>query len=445
MNVDYHQAIKYLIERKLIQDCTDLESLQKQLENGITLYAGFDLTGPSLHVGHMALLMVLRTFIRYGSRVIILLGGGTTKIGDPSGKDTMRTILTTEQISLNKLSIVQNIMNIISLDYIKEVCISRDNEVLWQSENKNIIVIDNDYWLGNLRYIDFLRDIGRYFSVNRMLTMDSVKLRLERQQPLSFIEFNYMIMQGYDFWHLYKQYDCSVQVGGSDQWGNIVQGIDLINKKEQSHLTKTPIGLTVPLVTTSSGTKMGKTESGAIWLTRGMTTPYDYFQYFRNTDDADVKKFLLIFTDLEIDEIDVMISDNINEAKSKLAFEATKICHGFDAANNAIESSNKIFIQKEIDPDNIIEIHRSEGVGIIDLMIDAGLASSKSEARRLIEANGVKINHKMIANVNLVVDIQYLAEVSKSMSDNYINFASKGIFLLSSGKKKHVTILLKNE
>ena len=382
--------IEELKLRNLYSNCTDLDLIADGRK--LTVYAGFDATASSLHVGNLTTLMMLRLFQKHGHKVIALLGGATTKIGDPSGKDSMRKILSDEDILVNKNSIKQCILNILP----------------------SVTILDNNDWFDGIKYIDLLRDIGHLFSINRMLTMDSVKLRLEREQNLSFLEFNYMILQSFDFWHLYQNYGCNVQIGGSDQWGNIVCGIDLIHKKDNKSKA---FGVTAPLITRSDGKKMGKSEDGAIWLNKDMLSDFDYFQYFRNTPDSDVEKMMLIFTDLEtIDK-----TKNINDLKADLAFEATKICRGTDAAESAKKQAETIFIKRELDTENAIKIDKN--IAILDLLLKLEAVPSKSEARKLIANNGVKIDDKTIINTSLTIN-------------------NSGFYKVSVGKKKHFTIFI---
>ncbi len=381
--------------RCLYSNCSDLNIINS---GKLTVYAGFDATAPSLHVGNLTTLMMLRLFKKHGHNVIALIGGATTKIGDPSGKDSMRKMLTENEIIANKNSIKDCILSIVP----------------------EALILDNNDWFADIKYIDLLQDIGSLFSINRMLTMDSVKLRLEREQNLSFLEFNYMVLQSYDFWHLYKNYNCNVQIGGSDQWGNIVSGIDLIHKKDNKSKA---FAITAPLITRSDGKKMGKSEDGAIWLSKDMLSDFDYFQYFRNTPDEDVKKMMLIFTDIEVNEIDKICAENtnINNIKIQLAHHATMICRGIDAAENAKKQAETIFVKGEIDKENAIKV--KVNTTIIDLLIILDAVPSKSEARKLIANNGVKFDEKTVINPLFIID-QF------------------GYFKLSVGKKKHFTICI---
>lgn len=375
----------------------------------ITGYIGFDATADSLHIGSLVQIMMLRRLQQAGHKPIVLMGGGTTKVGDPSGKDETRQLLTDEKIASNIASIKTIFSN-----YLK-----------FGDGPTDAIMVNNADWLDKLEYISFLRDVGRHFTINRMLTYDSVKLRLDREQPLTFLEFNYMIMQAYDFVELHKRYGCTLQMGGSDQWGNITNGTELGHRMAQATL----YGLTTPLITTSSGAKMGKTAAGAVWLKADKLSPYDYWQFWRNTEDADVGKFLKLFTDLPLDEIarlSALKGNEINEAKKILAFEATKLCHGEKAASDAAETARKTFEEGKTG-DNLptITLPKAElqnGIPLVDVLIKAGMATSKGEARRLIEGGGAKINDVAISNVN---------EVIRSDGSD---------IKLSAGKKRHALI-----
>ena len=371
--------------RGFLSQCTNFDELDK-ISSGrsIKAYIGFDSTAPSLHVGSLMQIMVLRLLQRYGHQPIVLLGGGTTLIGDPSGKDSTRKIL--KQRDINK-----NIKNI------KKVF-----EKLLFSKNKKIkpVYVDNNSWLGKLKYINFLRDIGKHFTINKMLTFDSVKLRLEREQSLSYMEFNYMILQAYDFYQLFLKHNCILQMGGSDQWGNIVNGVDLIRRI----LKKDAFGLTTPLITLSSGAKMGKTEKGAVWLDKKMFSPYDYWQFWRNTSDEDVGTFLKCFTEDDVNEISKKIKDekDINKLKVLLANKATAIMHGEKAAKDSADTAKETFVkgglgknipEKTMDKKTILQ-----GINIIELTFQNGLVKSKSEARRILKNNGIRINDHVVSD-----------------------------------------------
>lgn len=467
--------------RGFFAQATHLEELDKILAHEkVAAYIGFDCTAKSLHAGSLIQIMILRLLQKHGHKPIVLLGGGTTRIGDPSGKDEARRILSESQINENLAGIRKTLEKFIS----------------FEGENSAILV-NNDDWLKNLNYLDFLREIGRHFSINRMLAFDSVKLRLEREQPLSFLEFNYMILQAYDFYMLNQKYGCRLQIGGSDQWGNIVSGIRLMEKKvvrervmeflrnlpqkdevplciqgcnnsiaaddwnlfiqfaygaatgaeeltnpnvgrerrkrELDEVLKSckSFGLTSPLLTTADGKKMGKTADGAVWLDADMLSPFDYFQYFRNVDDRDVGKFLRLFTDLEIPEIEnleKLKDQEINQAKEKLAFEATKICHGQKIAEEVLQKAREIFISKNAAAfeEKEIFLGTEKNKKLVDIIFEIAAAESKGAAKKLIEGKAVKINGEV------VLDIQY--SISKTV-----------VFELSVGKKKFFKINVKED
>ena len=405
--------LQVLSERGFIHQASDAEGLDAlALKPGLTGYIGFDCTAPSLHVGSLLQIMMLRWFQKTGHRPITLMGGGTTRVGDPSGKDQTRQLLTYDQIEANK----RGLLGVFSqfLDY--------------GESGNGAITVDNADWLAPLNYIDFLRDVGRHFSVNRMLAMDSVKLRLERDQELSFLEFNYMILQAYDFVELNRRTGCLLQMGGSDQWGNIVNGIDLGRRMGTPQL----YAITSPLITTSSGAKMGKTAQGAVWLDADLVSPYDYWQFWRNTEDADVERFLKLFTDLPLHEIAKLAAlkdREINEAKKKLATEATALLHGRDAANEAEETARRTFEQGALgDALPTISVPASaleEGVAVVGLFVDAGLVQSKSEARRQIRGGGLRVNDKPVTDEAAEVGTSDVAD---------------GVVKLSLGKKRHVLV-----
>ena len=399
--------------RGFLNQCTDLEGLKKILkQQTIKAYIGFDTTAPSLHVGSLMQIMILRLLQKYGHQPIVLLGGGTTLIGDPSGKDSTRKILKEKEIKNNIISI-------------KKIF-----EKLLHSKNKKTkpIFVNNYDWLSKLKYIDFLRDIGKHFTINKMITFDSVKLRLDREQSLSYMEFNYMILQAYDFYQLFKKHNCILQLGGSDQWGNIVNGVELIRRI----LQKNAFGLTTPLLTLSSGAKMGKTEKGAVWLDKKMFSPYDYWQFWRNTSDEDVKKFLKYFTDDDIDDLTKQIENekNVNNLKILLANKATTILHGSKAAKDSAETAKETFerggLGKNIPEKKIKKNIISNGINIIELIFQNNLVQSKSEARRILKNNGVKINDVVINDEKKVINIEDVQE------NNYIK--------LSIGKKNHLKV-----
>ncbi len=399
-------------EREYFNQCTNLEGLEKLMNtNKISAYIGFDCTAQSLHVGSLLQIMCLRMLQKYGHKPIVLLGGGTTMIGDPSGKEETRKILTESDIKKN----INSIKKVFS--------IFLDNK---NTKTKPIFV-NNIKWLGKLNYIKFLREIGKHFTINKMLSFDSVKLRLEREQSLSYMEFNYMILQAYDFLELNKKNNCVVQIGGSDQWGNIVNGVELIKR----YSSKQVYGLTTPLITLASGAKMGKTEKGAIWLDKKLLSPYDYWQFWRNTDDRDVIKFLKMFTDKKISEIEEIKDRDINELKIILANEATTMLHGKIAAVKAAETAKKTFTSGSFGDDlPVVKIKREKfesGLNIVDLVVESKLLNSKSEVRRMIKNLGIKVNNKTIESDKITV---LLSEFNNS------------VLKLSQGKKKHILIKL---
>ena len=402
---------KFLIEmnsRGYLNQCTDYENLEKLCnKKPITGYIGFDCTASSLHVGSLLQIMILRLMQKHGHRPIILLGGGTTLIGDPSGKDSTRKILEKKQIRKN-------------IDSIKKIF----ERILYTSK-KNVkpIFVNNSEWLTKLNYIQFLRDIGSHFTINKMLSFDSVKLRLEREQSLSYMEFNYMILQAYDFYQLFKKKNCILQIGGSDQWGNIVNGVELIRRM----MKKESFGLTTPLITTASGSKMGKTEKGAIWLNEDLFSAYDYWQFWRNIDDRDVR-FLNYFTDLETEEINNLcnVEKDINKLKIILANEATKILHGHKASVKAEKTAQDTFVKKGFGsnlPEIKIKLNDlNEGIDLLDFLSKNKISSSKSEARRLIANNGLKINDTPVTDEKKIIQKNDFKE--KTLK-------------ISHGKKKH--------
>ena len=399
--------------RGYLNQCTDLDNLEKiSKEKTIKAYIGFDCTAPSLHVGSLLQIMILRLLQKYGHQPIVLLGGGTTLIGDPSGKDTTRKILKQKDIKKNITSIKK---------LFEKLLFSK-------SKKTKPIFVDNYQWLSKLKYIDFLRDIGKHFTLNKMLTFESVKLRLEREQSLSYTEFNYMILQAYDFYQLYKKHDCILQMGGSDQWGNIVNGVELIRRI----LQKDSYGLTTPLITLSSGAKMGKTEKGAVWLDKKMFSPYEYWQFWRNTSDEDVKKFLNYFTEIETNDLSQKIDKekNINNLKILLANEATTLIHGAKAAKDSADTAKETFVKgglgKNIPEKTMSNKEFIQGVNIIDLIFQNKLVQSKSEARRILKNNGIIINDSIISDEKKIINMN---DVSK---DNFIK--------LSIGKKNHLKV-----
>ena len=412
--------LRVIIERGYMHQCTDLEALDKRLTSGVvTAYNGFDATGDSLHIGHLVPIMMLRWLQKTGHRPIALMGGGTTKVGDPSGKDETRKMLSDADIAANIASIKR--------PFAKLVNFGPDNG---KGGPTDAFMVNNADWLDELRYIPFLRDVGKHFTINRMLTFDSVKLRLEREQPLTFLEFNYMILQAYDFVELARRHGCCLQMGGSDQWGNIVSGVDLGRRVANADL----FGLTCPLITTASGAKMGKTVAGAVWLNPDRFSPYQYYQFWRNTEDADVGRFLKLFTDLplaEIAKLEALQGAEINEAKKLLALEATALCHGREVADEAAETARKTF-EEGVTGDALptIEIPRSEfadGIAAFALFARAGLAASNGEARRLIKGGGARLNDGAVSD-----------EAQKVTAAD----ASDGVIKLSAGKKRHALVKL---
>ena len=406
---------KFLLEmqsRGYLNQCTDLSKLDDVCsKQSITAYIGFDCTASSLHVGSLLQIMILKLMQKYGHQPIVLLGGGTTLIGDPSGKDSTRKIIDQTEIKKN----IQNIKKVF-------------NKIL-DTSNKNTkpIFVDNAEWLTKLNYIQFLRDIGSHFTINKMLTFDSVKLRLEREQSLSYMEFNYMILQAYDFYQLFKNNNCILQIGGSDQWGNIVNGVDLIRRM----LQKESYGLTSPLITLASGAKMGKTEKGAIWLNEELLSPYDYWQFWRNTDDRDVKRFLNFFTEIEASEINNILDKekNINNLKIILANETTRILHGEIASKNSEQTAKETFEGGGLGT-NLpeIKIKSSEinlGVNLLEFLSKSKIMPSKSEARRVIESKGLKIDNITVIDENKILKTTDFKE---------------NVLKISHGKKKHYLI-----
>ncbi|MDC3039149.1 tyrosine--tRNA ligase [Candidatus Pelagibacter sp.] len=401
--------LKEFNEREYFNQCTNLESLSGLMDKKkIRAYIGFDCTAQSLHVGSLLQIMCLRLLQKHGHQPIILLGGGTTRIGDPSGKEETRKILTEKEIEKN----IKNIKKVFS--------IFLDNK----NSKTRPIYVNNYKWLGKLNYIKFLREIGKHFTINKMLSFDSVKLRLEREQSLSYMEFNYMILQAYDFLELNKTKNCLMQIGGSDQWGNIVNGVELVKR----YSSKQVYGLTTPLITLASGAKMGKTEKGAVWLDKKLLSSYDYWQFWRNTDDRDVVKFLKMFTDKDISEIESIKEKNINDLKTLLANEATTLLHGKSAALKALETAKKTFAGGSGDELPVIKIKKDQinnGLNIIDLSIKTNLFSSKSEIRRTIKNSGLKVNNSTVTDENLAINVSdFKDEVLK----------------ISHGKKNHVLI-----
>ena len=378
--IDYIQLFK---DRHLFNQSTNENELNTLLnKRKVIFYIGFDATADALHVGSLVQLRAIKTLIKHGHQAIVLLGGGTTKVGDPSGKDTARQILSYENIQKN-------------IDNFKRIF-----EHYFRDFKENITFINNDQWLDKLNYIKLLRDVGSHVSINRMLTFESVKERLKREQSLSFLEFNYMILQSYDFLYLNKNEKCDLQIGGSDQWGNIVLGMEIISKINK----KDAFGLTTPLLTTSTGKKMGKTEQGAVWIDENKYNSYDFYQYWRNVDDNDVEKLLLIFSDLDKSEIKNIISENINEAKKKLAFLVTSDCHSQKSAEDAEKKAISIFENNSDENLDEILLDKNLDIKILDALISHNLVSSKSEAKRLIEGGGIKIDDSTVNDFNTVLN-----------------------------------------
>ena len=405
--------LKEFKEREYFNQCTSFDELNHLMDTKkIRGYIGFDCTAQSLHVGSLLQIMCLRLLQKHGHQPIILLGGGTTRIGDPSGKEETRKMLSEKEIEKN-IKNIKKVFNVF-LDI--------------KNPKTKPIYVNNFSWLGKLNYIKFLRDIGKHFTINKMLSFDSVKLRLDREQSLSYMEFNYMILQAYDFLELNKTKNCLLQIGGSDQWGNIINGVDLIKR----HSSKQVFGLTTPLITLASGAKMGKTEKGAVWLDKKLLTPYDYWQFWRNTDDRDVLKFIKMFTDIDVNKIDELKNKDINSLKIILANEATTMLHGKAAAKKAEESAKNVFEKGLIGDDlrsiSVDKTKMQNGVNIIDLVVDTKLLNSKSEVRRTIKNKGIKINNSTIEDEKFVVTLKDF------LGENYIK--------ISHGKKNHVIVKL---
>jgi tyrosyl-tRNA synthetase len=404
--------LNILAERGFIHQVSEPDALDARAKAGaITGYIGFDCTAASLHVGSLLPIMMLYWMQQTGHKPIALMGGGTTRVGDPSGKDESRRILTDEAIEQN----LKGIRAIFS-KFLK-----------FEGASGNAIMANNADWLNKLNYIDFLRDVGKHFSVNRMLSFDSVKLRLDRQHELSFLEFNYMVLQAYDFVELNKRTGCVLQMGGSDQWGNIVNGIDLGRRMLNAQL----FALTAPLITTSSGAKMGKTAAGAVWLDPNLVSPYDYWQYWRNTEDDDVARFLKLFTVLPLGEIGRLAAlqgQDVNEAKKVLATEATALVHGRAAADHAAETARKTFEEREL-AETLPTIEIKSGTGILDAAVATGFVSSKGEVRRLIKNGGIKMNGNVVTDEKL--------KLTNS------NATAEGFHYISFGKKSHFLVKTK--
>lgn len=403
-----NKALKILQERGFIQQCTDLQALSDRMDKGqIAFYTGTDPTGPSLHIGHMVPIFALKHLCREGHKGVVLVGGGTSRIGDPSGKTEMRKMLSYDELDKNAVSIQNQIEKFLAEDI------------------KNVRFVNNKDWLADLNYIDFLRDIGSHFSVNKMLSFEAYKKRMET--GLSFLEFNYQLLQSYDFLMLNQNYNVELQIGGDDQWGNMVAGSDLIRRKGGGEV----FALTFPLVTRADGQKMGKSEKGALFLDPTLVSPYDFFQYWRNTADADVEKFMLLFTFLSIEEIKAACAGDINKAKERLAFEVTALIHGKEEAEKALEGARAAFSgggNKDAMPTANLSLSKlNEGIGIIDLFAEAGLASTKSDARRLVEQGGAFINEEKISDIKAIIGKEKLDK------DNEM--------ILRAGKKRFMRII----
>ena len=403
--------LKEFKDREYFNQCTNSEELEQLMnKKKIKAYIGFDCTASSLHVGSLLQIMCLRLLQKHGHQPIVLLGGGTTRIGDPSGKEETRKILSEKQIEKN----IKNIQKVFKI-YLKT-----------SNPKLKPIFVNNHKWLGKLNYIKFLREIGKHFTINKMLSFDSVKLRLDREQSLSYMEFNYMILQAYDFLELNKTKNCLMQIGGSDQWGNIVNGVELIKR----HSSNQVFGLTTPLITLASGAKMGKTEKGAVWLDDKLLSSYDYWQFWRNTDDRDVIKFLKMFTDLKLNKIEELKNENINKLKIILANEATSMLHGKSAAIKAEKTAKETFESggsgRDLPEIKIKENDLEHGIKILDLLSENKIMSSKSDARRAIKSNALKINNKILTDENKVIQLD--------------DFNNEKILKISFGKKKHYIV-----
>jgi tyrosyl-tRNA synthetase len=402
------------IERGFIHQCTDFEALDQRLSEGqVTGYIGYDCTADSLHVGSLVGIMLLRLFQKCGHKPIVLMGGGTTRIGDPSGKDEARRLLDDAEIARNMAGIRMVFAKFIEFG----------------DSPGDAIMVNNADWLDELRYIPLLRDVGRHFSVNRMLTQDSVRLRLERDQPLSFLEFNYPILQAYDFVALARRFGCELQIGGSDQWGNIVGGVELGRRSDR----RTLFGLTTPLIATASGAKMGKSVGGAVWLNTEKLSPYEYWQFWRNTEDADIGRFLRLFTELpivEITRLEKLVGSELNEAKKILATEATALCHGRDAGEAAAETAYAVFegggSGSELPQIGLPRDLLARGIPAFELFTRVGLAASNGEARRLIRGGGARINDRVIEDEKWLVSL--------------VDISSQGALKLSAGRKRHTLV-----
>mgnify|MGYP001355954563 CR=1 FL=1 len=398
------EFLQTLRTRGFINDCTDLKGLDEYClgPNGSIAYVGYDATAQSLHVGHLVNIMMLRWFQKFGGQPITLVGGGTTRIGDPSFRSEARPVLSIQEINSNILSL-------------RTVF---DRYLSYEKDSNKALMVDNAKWLTRLNYLDFLRDFGKHFSINRMLSFESVKARLEREQSLSFLEFNYMLLQAYDFLELNRLFKCCIQIGGSDQWGNIVLGMEIISKINK----KNAFGLTTPLLTTSTGKKMGKTEQGAVWIDQSKFSSYDFYQYWRNVDDADVEKLLLIFSDLEKQEIKKIVSEDINKAKKRLAYLVTADCHSETSAEEAENKAVSIFEKNISDNIDEIDFNIDLEIKIVEAITSKNLVSSKSEAKRLIEGGGIKLEDDQIKDINQLI--------TKKDNDKILKIGKKKLFKL---------------
>ncbi len=415
----YHPKSDFMAvmkDRGFVADCTDYQGLDEALSKGVVpTYIGYDATAKSLHTGHLLNIMMLRWLQKTGHQPITLMGGGTTKVGDPSFRAEQRPLLDETAIKAN-------------IDGMKQVF---SKYLTYGNKPTDAIMLNNAEWLDGLNYLDFLRDIGRHFSVNRMLSFEAVKSRLDREQSLSFLEFNYMILQAYDFLEIYRRYGCRLQMGGSDQWGNIVNGIDLTRRV----LDQDIYGLTSPLLTTSDGAKMGKSQGGAIWLNADMCTPYEFWQFWRNSTDADVGRFLKFFTELPVEECDrlgALQDAEINEAKIRLANEVTSLCHDADAAKAAAKTAHEVFekggVGDELPTLELTAEEIGDGISIVQLLVRTGLAKSGKDAKRLIDSDGARFNDVLVRDPGLMIDSDGLSEPGK----------------ISAGKKRHTLVMLKN-
>jgi tyrosyl-tRNA synthetase len=417
MDVIFMHIIDEFLARGFLHQATNLEKITEIMaEKKISAYIGFDMTARSLHIGSLMQIMILRLLQKYGHKPIIIVGGATTKIGDPTGKDESRKMLSEEEIEQNIVGIKKTLSKFLKFG----------------DGPSDAIMLNNDDWFAEVKYIDFLRNYGVHFSINRMITMDSVRLRLEREQHLTFLEFNYMLLQAYDFLHLNRHYNCILQIGGSDQWGNIITGVELVRRVDGKEV----FGITTPLLTTSSGAKMGKSASGALWLDAEMVSPYEFYQYWRNIEDPDLMRFARLYTELstkQLRDLEILADTQINEAKKILAYEVTKICHGEEAALLAAETARKVF--EEGGTIGLPEYYLSmsdlgEGIKIYGLFNLAGLCNSKSEARKLIRGRGARMTDNIIEDEEMIITKSY--------------FTSEGI-KLSAGKKNHIIVKLLQE